>query len=174
MAVVDNNVLSSLAKIERLDLLDSFFEKVLTTPEILHELKSEEIAGYEFPSRIFSKQTYENKSEDKWILATDIESQEKKERDSLTEKGLSLADSECLSVASNRDEVLLTDDTHLGEMAKEMGVRVFDLETFLEACAMRGLISSPDEAEEILSKLEEKDFYNFSEGFKRDLMSIFE
>ncbi|KXA97552.1 hypothetical protein AKJ37_01000 [candidate division MSBL1 archaeon SCGC-AAA259I09] len=35
MPVVDNNVLSALAKIERLDLLNSFFGKVLTTSEII-------------------------------------------------------------------------------------------------------------------------------------------
>ncbi len=95
-------------------------------------------------------------------------------RDDLTEKGLSLADAECLSVAFNRDEILLTDDTHLGMKAKEMDVRVFDLETFLEVCALRKLVSSSDEAEKILSDLEEKDFHTFSENFKAELSSILE
>lgn len=42
MTVVDDNVLSALAKVGRLILLTSFFEKVLTTPEVMHELKTEE------------------------------------------------------------------------------------------------------------------------------------
>jgi predicted nucleic acid-binding protein len=38
MALVDNNVLSSLAKIDRLDLLPSVFETVETPPSVIGEL----------------------------------------------------------------------------------------------------------------------------------------
>ena len=47
MVVVDNNVLSSLAKIERLDVLDGVFDEVQTTTSVLDELHRDSVAGYE-------------------------------------------------------------------------------------------------------------------------------
>jgi len=38
MAIVDNNILSSLAKIDRLELLPSVFETVETPPSVIDEL----------------------------------------------------------------------------------------------------------------------------------------
>ena len=52
MVVVDNNVLSSLAKIERLALLPEIFDEVATVPSVLDELHRDEVAGYAFVERI--------------------------------------------------------------------------------------------------------------------------
>ena len=93
--------------------------------------------------------------------------QENEQKEKLTEKkeGLSHADAECLSVALNRDEALLTDDFRLGKVAKQNGIDVYDLETFLLACVKQKILYKPDEAKETIKKIEEKDFYTFSESF---------
>ena len=52
MTLVDNNVLSSLAKIDRLGLLNSLFEEVSTTPSVLDELQSDKVSGYDFVNRL--------------------------------------------------------------------------------------------------------------------------
>lgn len=48
MTLVDNNILSSLAKIDRLGLLESVFDSVGTTQSVLDELHRDAVAGYEF------------------------------------------------------------------------------------------------------------------------------
>ena len=52
MVIIDNNILSSLAKANRLDLLEKLFEEVRTTPEVMHEFRDEAIIGYEFVENI--------------------------------------------------------------------------------------------------------------------------
>lgn len=48
MVVVDNNVLSSLAKIQRLDYLPQIFDDVGTVSSVFDELHRDAVAGYEF------------------------------------------------------------------------------------------------------------------------------
>lgn len=52
MVIVDNNVLSSLAKIERLTLLPEIFDEVATVSSVFEELHRDDVAGYEFVGRI--------------------------------------------------------------------------------------------------------------------------
>lgn len=56
--LVDNNILSSLAKIERLELLPALFEQVGTVPSVLDELHRDEVAGYRFVERIDTTKSY--------------------------------------------------------------------------------------------------------------------
>lgn len=174
MPVVDNNILSSLAKIKRLDLLKKFFGEVLTVPEVIREFEDEAVIGYDFPKEIHQRRTYREVNEDHWILVVSLSPKENENKERLIEEGSAPADAECLSVSLNRNEILITDDTQLGEIAESKVVKVYDLETFLEACARRKIISSLEEVKEILSDLEEKDYYTFSEEFKTQITSIFE
>lgn len=166
MVIVDNNILSSLAKANRLDLLEKLFEEVRTTPEVMHEFRDEAIIGYEFVENVERVKTYSNNDE-RWLRIVPPTKQENEQKEKLTEKkeGISNADAECLSVALNRDEALLTDDFRLGKVAKQNGIDVYDLETFLLACVKQKILYKPDEAKETIKKIEEKDFYTFSESF---------
>lgn len=58
MAIVDNTILSSLAKIDRLALLSSVFETVETIPSVIDELDRAEVDGYEFVTRIDAVKSY--------------------------------------------------------------------------------------------------------------------
>ena len=88
MTLVDNNVLSSLAKIERLTLLDSVFDEVATTPAVLDELHSDSVAGYEFVDRIDDLKSYNGG----WIQIRSPTDDELSLTDEIVDDTLSLTD----------------------------------------------------------------------------------
>ncbi|GEM_PF-1622154 len=175
MVIVDNNILSSLAKADRLELLKECFKHIQTTPEVIHEFRDESIVGFDFVKRIEDVKTYSDKNA-RWLTVISLTREENELKDILIEeeRGISHTDAECLSVALKRDEILLTDDSKMGEIAIERGVEVYDLETLLLLSAKRGIISTKEEGEKIMEKIEERDYYIFSEAFVDSFFSELE
>ena len=173
MTVIDTCVLSSLAKIDRLDLLRKSFENIIVTPSVVNEI--EEVGEAKFIKRIKEALYFEEVEEGKFILVVSLSSKELQYAHKLkTEYGLSIADSECIAVAKMRKTLLLSDDKYLGKMAiNEEVEHVYDFLTFLEACIVKGLIKG-EELIEIISLLKKRDFYEFSEDDRRELFSYFE
>jgi predicted nucleic acid-binding protein len=60
MVLVDNNILSALAKIEQLDLLADLFNPVRTPSSVVDELNRAEAAGYSFVDRIDDVKAYDS------------------------------------------------------------------------------------------------------------------
>ncbi|THE65661.1 hypothetical protein D8Y22_06560 [Salinadaptatus halalkaliphilus] len=58
MTIVDNNVLSAVAKIDRLSLLPAVFDRVGTPTAVVTELDRADAAGYDFVSRIDAVKAY--------------------------------------------------------------------------------------------------------------------
>ena len=159
MTLVDNNVLSSLAKIERLTLLDSVFDEVATTPAVLDELHSDSVAGYEFVDRIDDLKSYNGG----WIQIRSPTDDELSLTDEIVDDTLSFTDAQCLAVAEQRAERLLTDDAHLGTVAvQRAATEVWDLPLFLEMCVTDGHIETAEELSALLEKLRTKDYYRFA------------
>ncbi|MDY6789377.1 MAG: hypothetical protein SVV03_05460 [Candidatus Nanohaloarchaea archaeon] len=173
MVIVDNNILSSLAKSDSLYLLEELFENVYTTPEVIHEYHNEHIIGYMFVGKILEPASYGTENNDKWLTIITPSVKENKQKQQLLGRQLSQADAECLAIAKSRNEKLLTDDTALGTKAEKEGVNVYDLETFLLSCVQQQLIDK-EEAERILKEIEDKDYYTFSTGFKEKLYETLE
>jgi len=175
MVIVDNNILSSLAKAEALELLKECFEKVQTTPEVIHEFRDESIIGFDFVQRIEDVKTYSNTTH-RWLVIISLTKEENKLKDKLAEEenGISHTDAECLSVASERDEILLTDDSKMGEIAIDRGIDVYDLETILLISAKKRIVSTKEKGEKIIKKIEKTDYYTFSESFLEDFLSELE
>ncbi|WP_222104447.1 hypothetical protein [Halorubrum ezzemoulense] len=123
MALVDNNILSSLAKIDRLDLLPSVFETVETPPSVIDELDRAEVDGYNFVSRIDAVKSYN----DGWLEIAAPTRAELKLADDIVDHALSSTDARCLAIASQRDARLVTDDAHVGTRGKQLDVEVWDL-----------------------------------------------
>lgn len=165
MVVVDNNVLSSLAKIEQLELLPDLFEEVGTVPSVLDELHRDEVAGYEFVDRIDEIKGYRGG----WLRVRSPTEPELQLADEIVDSSLAFTDAECIAVAENRDERLLTDDRHAGEMAAQRGVDVWDLKLFLQAALFEDLIESESELESVIEDLQDEDGYRFSRDDRRDL-----
>ena len=94
---------------------------------------------------------------------------ELKRTEAVLDASLSFTDAECIAVAEERDARLLTDNGHVGEVASQNGVDVWDIPLLLEACIHRGLIETEDELDTILEDLREKDFYRFSADDRDEL-----
>jgi len=173
MTLIDTCVLSSIAKIDRFDLLRQSFEKILVTPSVVNEL--EEVGEAKFVRKIKEALYFEEIEEGKFIFVVSLSQKELQYAHKLkTGYGLSIADSECIAVAKMRKMLLLSDDKYLGKMAiNEEVEHVYDLLTFLEACIVKGIIQK-DELIEIVSLLKKRDFYEFSEDDRMELFSYFE
>jgi predicted nucleic acid-binding protein len=173
MTVIDTCILSSLAKIDRLDLLPTVFRDIITTPSVLNEI--EKTGEAKFVKRIKESVYFDEIGGGEFIFVVPLSQKELQYAHKLkTEYGLSIADSECIAVAKMRKMILLSDDKYLGKMAINEGAEhVYDFLTFLEACILKGIIQK-DELIEIVSLLKKRDFYEFSDNDKRELFSYFE
>jgi len=176
MVVVDNNILSSLAKTKNLELLVRFFEEVKTTPGVINEFRNEKIKGYRFTKRIDEVKSFGETTQEEWLLILNLTNEENKEKEKILDKdeSIGIADAECLIAAKKRDEILLTDDTYLGKKAQSQGIEVFDLETFLEACVRKKIIDDHSYLKRVFEAIETKDYYIFSTDFKDRVFKILE
>ena len=173
MTVVDTCVLSSLAKIDRLDLLHKSFVSIIATPSVVNEI--EEVGEAKFVRKIKEALYFEGIEEGKFIFVVSLSQKELSYAHKLkTKYGVSIADFECIAIAKMRREILLSDDKYHGKIAlREEVEHVYDLLTFLEACIAKGMIQKA-ELIEIISLLRKRDFYKFSEDDKEELFSYFE
>ena len=159
MTIVDNNILSSLAKVDRLALLDTLFDEVATTPSVLDELHTDDVAGYKFVSRIDDIKRYNGG----WLRIRSPTEEEIEQTEEIVDASLSFTDGECIAIADRRTERLLTDDGHAGEIAAQREVDIWDFSLFLEACAANGIIEDETELETLIDELREMDFYRSSQ-----------
>ena len=173
MILLDTCILSSLAKIEKLSLLDILLRKQFCyiTPSILKELDSNKIAGFKFVEKIEEMVSFSGAKNIISILLPDLKELEKA-YELHDMYNLSLVDCECIVIAKSRNAILLTDDTKLGKVALNEEIsKVYDLKSLLEANIVEGIINSRKELEEIIACLRRKDHYSFSE---KDLSELLE
>ncbi len=172
MILLDTCILSSLAKIDMLCLLDILFRKhfCYITPSILRELDTNKIAGFKFVDKIEKMLSFTDAKNKICIISPDAD--EFEQAYGLQDKyNLSLVDCECIVLAKSKDAILLTDDTKLGKSALKEGVsKVYDLKSLLVANIIEEVITGREELEEILDCLRRKDYYSFSES---DMEEIF-
>ena len=175
MILIDTCILSSLAKIDRLSLLDVLFRKHICyiAPSILKELDTNKIAGFKFVERIENLVSFANVKNKICVLLPD--SQELEEAYELKNRSnLSLADCECIILAKSKNAILLTDDSYLGKIASQEGIeQLYDLKTLLEANIIEGKIKHRKDLEEIIESLKQKDYYVFSENDLKELFACF-
>ena len=173
MILLDTCILSSLAKIEKLSLLDILFRKhfCYITASILKELNTNKIAGFKFVEKIEEMVSFTEAKNKICILSP--ESKELEQAYKLQDQyNLSLVDCECIVLARLKNAILLTDDTKLGKVALKEGIqKVYDLKSLLEANIIEEKIKNREELEEIIECLRRRDYYLFSES---DLEELFE
>jgi len=173
MILIDTCILSSLGKIDKLDLLDILFRKhhCYITQSIFKELYTNKIAGFSFVDKIELMISFKDEKNKVCILSP--EPIELEEAYGLREKyKLSLTDCEFIVVGKSRNAILLSDDGYLCKIASREGLReIFDLKSLIEANIIEGKIKSRIEVEEIIGSLKQKDYYIFSD---KDLKDIFE
>ena len=175
--ILDTGFLSSLAKIDRLNLIkeEGF---VIISFEAYKEIKNAGNYGYEFANKILNQIAFSESdlSAIKWILVAHPKGEELEWCERLLKKypHLDIADVECI-ILGKRDPkyILLIDDRDAREVARKEGLECFDIPSFLEVCILRKKISK-SELEEIFTLLKKKDFYEFNEDVKFFLLHLFE
>lgn len=167
MALVDNNVLSALAKIDRLDLLPAVFETIETPPSVVSELDRADAEGYEFVTRIDAVKAYN----DGWLEIVSPTPSELDRAEEIQDHALSTTDARCLAIASSRENRLVTDDAHVGTVGEQHGVDIWDLALLLEAAIICDEISSEQELSVVITALRDRDGYRFA---SKDRAALFE
>lgn len=157
MVVVDNNILSALAKIERLHYLPDVFAEVSAPVSVFEELAKTETAATSFVDDIEAVKTYNGG----WLEIISPTETELHVASTIRDHALSTTDAQCIAVAKHRNDRLLTDDAHVGTIARRESVEVWDLVLLLTACIRSGILSSPDELRRVVDELEAKDNYHF-------------
>lgn len=158
MAIVDNNVLSAFAKIDRLAILNLLFDEVSTTPSVLDELHKDDIAGFAFVERIDAVKSFKGG----WLQVVSPSGREIELTDKILDASLSYTDAECIAVSESRGEPLVTDDGHAGETAFQRGVDVWDVILLIAAFVKRDLIQDKSGLDDLITNLREQDNYRFS------------
>lgn len=170
MALVDNNILSSLAKIERLELLNATFDTVSTTTGVIDELHRVSSEGYRFVDRIDTVKHYRGG----WLTVLSPTAEEMALAEDLLDSSLSSIDSKCIAIAETRELRLMTDDGHVGERASQRGVEVWDLKLLIQVAVLQGQLASKQELRTVITDLHEKGFYRFSSHDEQELYELFD
>lgn len=147
--ICDTDILSSLGKIERLDLLRILFpkNKFFIPEQVYNELSVALELGFNFPERIFE-----------FVNVISLSSEELEEYLDLTksEKSLGKGELECIAVATIRKWIMLTDDRIAKRIARKHGIKVWDILDILKALFISEEKSKQD-IMNILEELEQKD-----------------
>lgn len=143
--VIDADVLSTFAKIKRLDLLPKVFGKseLLICPAVLSDLEhsKSQLVRDVATSKLFSHVALSNQERN---LVEKIYSR----------KNLGMGETECIVVCKARNAVLVTNDRKAIELAEELGVNVVDLETILYS--LKDLVDK-NQLRQIIADIESKD-----------------
>ncbi len=171
MAVVDNNILSSLSKGQALPILPRFFGKLMTPIEVVQELREDVVAGLPFVEAVEDVLAFESTTAERWLEVIPGTEPRNQERERLlhTSPALADADAACLALAKERGTMLVTDDRLLGRTAERYHVEIMDLPTLLLACANEGVFDDPEEAFVVVRRIRERDRYRFTDRFLEQL-----
>ncbi|WP_202911780.1 hypothetical protein [Natrialba swarupiae] len=169
MTIVDNNVLSALAKIERLSLLPAVLDTIGTPTAVVTELDRADAAGYGFVSRIDTIKAYN----DGWLNILSPTASELELANEIRDHALSTTDAQCLAIAAKRDRRLVTDDAHVGTVGSHCDVSIWDLTLVLTAAIRVDAITSENELRTILDALADRDNYRFAASDRAALFAEF-
>lgn len=170
MAVVDNNVLSALAKIDRLSIVPACFDAPGTPTAVLEELRRAEASGYEFVADVRAVTAYRGG----WLAVLSPTDDELALAEEVRDHALSSTDAQCIAIADRRDRPIVTDDAHVGTVAGQRGIVVWDFPAVLRAAVRVGAIGSRSEARSVLNDLEERDGYRFRDEDVRWILEAFD
>lgn len=146
--ILDCDIASCLAKVDRLDLLKKIFidSKICITNSVYIELLRAKQAGFSFPDKIFES-----------IPVIALNQDERKMLRELSQKRwIHFGESEGVSIAKNRDAILLTNDSKVVRYCKEIGIDVLDLKDILLLLAIRRTVTYA-EMKDLLQDIEGKD-----------------
>lgn len=147
--VLDCDIASTLAKIDKINLLSEIFkDKRIMIPNAVYvELLEAENMGFTFPDKIFNSKIE--------IVVMD-ERELNDFKNTAKNQKIHSGEAEGITIASNRKWVFLTNDWIAVKLCEQMNIAVLDLKDLLKMAARKKII---DEAEmiEIIKDIETKD-----------------
>lgn len=169
MAILDTDFLSSFFKIGKLNLILKALDlKHVTIPSTVYE----ELKEAKFFDEIVSLFAFKEKelSDDKFIFVKNVDLSSLKENFT-EEETITLGKGElgCFVLAKKSGDNVLIDDDRARAIAKEKGLKVMSIPSFLLYCKRKNVISL-DGLKQIVNDLKAKDYYEFSEEIKNMLL----
>ena len=154
MIITDTGFLSSFLKIGRLDLIFRAFDtnRIVITSGVLQELE-------QAPMQRELKEALQ--SEEHKIIVKEI--------GETPAEGFGRGEMESMALATETNSLLLMDDRKAAQYAKQKGIIVMGLATFLLYCKTNKVISKED-IQTIITELKEKDYYQFNEEVRGKLL----
>lgn len=153
MILVDNCIISSLAKIDRMELLRNYPD-VYTIHGVIEEA---------FESDISSIVNSLSNALDDWLGVEEVNNINRIPKLQHNYPSLSYIDCELIVSCEENEAILFTDDTKLLKIAEnDFNITTYDLCEILLSLKNKNIIFS-DEMEEIIEELKKKDRYKFSE-----------
>ena len=148
--IIDTDMASVFAKIERLELLKRLFSKhrIVITPRIHDELMVSLQFGYSFPKDIFKHF--------KVIYPTNEESKDFRDLMSQMSTPLGKGELEAISICKSRRSIFSSMDQIALKFAEDFGVETVGLHSILRAFWKSRLLSEID-VEAVIRDIEEKD-----------------
>jgi predicted nucleic acid-binding protein len=169
MAILDADFLSSFFKIGKLKLILKVLNvKHVVVPSTVYE----ELKDARFFNEIASLFAFNEKelNDERFILVKAVDLVTQKENFT-KEETITLGKGElgCFILAKDGGDTILIDDQKARMVAKGKGLKVASIPAFLLFCKKKNIISL-DGVLEIIEKLKEKDYYEFSEESKELLL----
>ena len=161
--ILDCDIASTFAKIDRIDLLKKIFPKsdICITNSVYTEVLHAKRIGFSFPDKIFDtvKQIA--------LIEAEIEYFQKFSQDNRIHAG----EAEGLAIAKIRDAIFLTNDSLVVRFCEENEIKVLDLKDVLTLIGEKGVVTRK-EMLDILRDIEVKD-YTIIKG-KEETLEIFD
>lgn len=158
--VLDTSFLSSLFKVGRLGLVRDFFG---ASSAYIPDAVFKELSKTNFFKDFITLIASDDKKADKerWVVVLDSEGIE----------GIELGSGEkaAIALAKRLNGVLLIDDRKAKMIAKEHGIKAYDLHAFLYSCKKRGIVDKNAMAD-IIQDLKAKDYYEFKASIEKELL----
>jgi predicted nucleic acid-binding protein len=152
--IFDTTVLSNLAAVGRLDLLEKRYRKVAyTTVEVSDELRRGLQAGYGYLESALRQ--IQSISPDGWLRIVSPESAAEHRLRGEFDLLLDSGEASCLALAISRGLILVTDDLAARQLAHEKDVPLTGTVGILLALVRDGLLALP-EANAMLAKMIER------------------
>jgi predicted nucleic acid-binding protein len=168
MVILDTDFLSSFFKIRKLNLiLKTLNLKHITIPSTVYE----ELKKAKFFDEIISLFAFKKKdlTNERYILVKNVDLSE---LTNFTEEEITLlgkGELGCFLLANRSGETVFIDDNKARMVAKEKGLKVVSLPSFLLFCKKKGVISL-DELKHIVNDLKAEAYYEFTEDVKKTLL----
>ena len=123
MVILDCDIASCLAKINRMDLLGAAFpdSQVYITESVSIELLRASQAGFSFPDRIFKSIPVISLNQEERIIL----------QDTPKNRSIHFGEAEGLIISKNRDAIFLTNDSRAVRYCKDNDTKVLDLRDIL-------------------------------------------